>query len=199
MAIGGGGRAPWRWRAGRRGLRRVAAGIFYGVADAAIKAVAVGWHAHGIARSGLGLDSGGGGRPHSPAFSPSRPRCGSGSAITAISLMNALAALVALACGLLAFAESLGANAVAVVAHLVAIARRARLRAGAGRRPGRDGADRRSAAGRPLTTPAAAPVAVLSRRGRAQPAANASASSHGPGPGRRLNRTSLKRRLRASA
>jgi hypothetical protein len=43
-------------------------------------------------------------------------------AVSAISLMNALAALVALGCGLLAFGESLGRRAGTSLAHLLAIA-----------------------------------------------------------------------------
>ena len=46
----------------------------------------------------------------------------SGNAITSISLMNALAALVALACGVTAFDEKLGTGPVALIAHGLAIA-----------------------------------------------------------------------------
>jgi hypothetical protein len=45
-----------------------------------------------------------------------------GGAIPAISLMNALAAVVALACGALAFTESLGHDPAQLLLHLLAIA-----------------------------------------------------------------------------
>jgi hypothetical protein len=45
-----------------------------------------------------------------------------GGAVTAISLMNALAALVALGCGLLGFGESLGSRPPVIALHLLAIA-----------------------------------------------------------------------------
>ena len=45
-----------------------------------------------------------------------------GSAIAGISLMNALSAIVALAGGLAAFHESLGAQPLVAIGHLVAIA-----------------------------------------------------------------------------
>jgi hypothetical protein len=102
-------------------LRAVAAGAFYGVADAAIKAVAIGWHTHGGSAllsvwtlvAALATFAG---------FLAFQSALKDGSAISSISLMTALAALVALACGLTAFGESLGANPVTVVAHLAAIA-----------------------------------------------------------------------------
>ncbi|MGB9184023.1 MAG: alpha/beta hydrolase-fold protein [Solirubrobacteraceae bacterium] len=108
--------------AGRRSsLRAVAAGAFYGLADAAIKAISLGWGAHGAGALISGWTAvaavatfGG--------FLAFQAALREGGAIPAISLMNALTALVALACGGLAFAESLGTDAVAVVAHLVAIA-----------------------------------------------------------------------------
>jgi enterochelin esterase-like enzyme/drug/metabolite transporter (DMT)-like permease len=107
------GRRPW--------LRALAAGVFYGLADAAIKAVSVDWSAHGASAlisgwtvvAAIGTFGG---------FLAFQAALRHGSAITAISLMNALTALVALACGALAFAESLGTNTVAVIAHLAAIA-----------------------------------------------------------------------------
>jgi enterochelin esterase-like enzyme len=108
--------------AGRRPvLAALAAGIFYGVADAAIKAVSVDWSAHGASAVLSGwtvaaaLATFGG-------FLAFQAALNRGSAITGISLMTALSALVALACGTVAFAESLGTNALAVIAHLIAIA-----------------------------------------------------------------------------
>ncbi|MHB8695852.1 MAG: alpha/beta hydrolase-fold protein, partial [Solirubrobacteraceae bacterium] len=103
------------------GVRQaVAAGIFYGVADAAIKAIAVLWSAHhagtllsgwtGLAAVGTFL-----------GFLTFQTALRSGGAVSSISLMNAFAALVALGCGLLAFGESLGRDPLAVAGHVVAI------------------------------------------------------------------------------
>ena len=102
-------------------LRAIAAGLFYGVADAGIKAVTVSWAAHGSAVQVSGwaalalLGTFGG-------FLTFQAALRAGSAITAISLMNALAALLALSCGVLAFGESIGSSPGALIAHLVAIA-----------------------------------------------------------------------------
>lgn len=101
--------------------RAIAAGVFYGVADAAIKAVSVGLHHHGASAllsvwtvvAALATFGG---------FLAFQTALREGGPVGAISLMNAFAALVALACGLLAFGESLGTNPVAVAAHLGAIA-----------------------------------------------------------------------------
>ena len=101
--------------------RAIAAGVFYGLADAAIKAVSLGWHAHGItaAISGWTAVAAAGTFAGFLAFQSSlrgdRP-------VASISLMNGLAALVALVCGLVAFGESLGIGPAAATAHLVAIA-----------------------------------------------------------------------------
>jgi enterochelin esterase-like enzyme len=105
---------------GAQWLRAVAAGIFYGVADAAIKAVSIGWRMNGSAALWSGWT------PLAvlatfAGFLAFQAALQSGGAISSISLMNALAALVALACGLAACGESLGAGPVAVVAHLFAI------------------------------------------------------------------------------
>jgi enterochelin esterase-like enzyme len=104
-----------------RGARAVAAGAFYGAADAAIKAVSVDLSAHGIsallsvwtAAAAVGTFAG---------FLSFQSALAQDSAIGAISLMNGFAALVAVLCGLIAFGESLGADPVAVVAHVIAIA-----------------------------------------------------------------------------
>jgi enterochelin esterase-like enzyme len=100
--------------------RAVAAGIFYGIADAAIKAGSVGlragsrgtplpvWAAVAVAGTLAG-------------FLVFQAALSSGSAITAISLMNALAAIVALACGALAFRESLGRDPAHLLVHLLGI------------------------------------------------------------------------------
>jgi predicted secreted protein len=108
-------RVPTVW------ARALAAGIFYGLADAAIKAVSLRWSADGLGAvaSGWTLVAAAGTFAGFLAFQSSlrgdRP-------VAAISLMNGLAALAALVCGLAAFGESLGLGPAAATAHLVAIA-----------------------------------------------------------------------------
>lgn len=101
--------------------RAIAAGILYGLADAAIKAVSLGWRAHGpsalasgwTAVAALGTFAG---------FLAFQSALAGDGPVAAISLMNGLAALMALVCSLLAFGESLGLGAGAAAAHVVAIA-----------------------------------------------------------------------------
>lgn len=101
--------------------RALAAGVFYGAGDAAIKAISVGFSTHGAAGilspwtavAGVATFAG---------FLAFQAALREGSAITGISLMNALTALVALAGGLAAFDESLGAQPLVAVGHVVAIA-----------------------------------------------------------------------------
>jgi hypothetical protein len=108
-------RLPWAW------AKAIAAGLFYGIADAAIKAVSVNYKAHGASAllSGwtalvlLGTFAG------FLAFQAALRR---DDAVSAIALMNAVAALAAAGFGLLAFGESLGSDAWATVAHVLAIA-----------------------------------------------------------------------------
>ncbi len=103
------------------GARAAAAGIFYGLADAAIKAAALRWHGGGLAGpagpwvliAAAGTFAG---------FVCFQSALGDGAAVPAISLMTAGTALVALACGLGAFSETLGAGAAASVMHGLAIA-----------------------------------------------------------------------------
>jgi hypothetical protein len=101
--------------------RAIAAGIFYGLADAAIKAVSLGWASHGIGAvvSGWTAVAAAGTFAGFLAFQSSlrgdRP-------VASISLMNGLAAIVALICGLVAFGESLGVGPAAAAGHLAAIA-----------------------------------------------------------------------------
>ena len=101
--------------------RAIAAGLFYGVADAAIKAISVRWSSHGAEAliSGwtvlvLAATFAG--------FLSFQAALRTGSAVPAISLMTAFAALVALACGVFGFGESLGTSPAAVVVHLFAVA-----------------------------------------------------------------------------
>jgi hypothetical protein len=101
--------------------RAAAAGMFYGLADAAIKALSLHWHGHGPASLvspwtlvvAAGTFAG---------FLCFQAALETGAAVPAISLMTAVTALVALACGLGAFGESLGADAIASAIHAVAIA-----------------------------------------------------------------------------
>jgi hypothetical protein len=100
--------------------KAIAAGIFYGVADAAIKAVSVNFKAHGdsallsgwTAVAILGTFAG---------FLAFQAALRGDDAVSAIALMNAFAAVLAAVFGLVAFGESLGSNAWAVIAHVVAI------------------------------------------------------------------------------
>jgi hypothetical protein len=101
--------------------RAVAAGLFYGVADAAIKAISVRWAGHGAGAlisgwTGLAVVA------TLAGFLCFQAALRSGGAVEAISLMSAFAALVALVCGAFGFGESLGTSPLAVVAHLAAVA-----------------------------------------------------------------------------
>ena len=177
------GRQP---RSDARGCGRSPPAIFYGIADAAIKAVATDWHAHGGAALWSGWTrAGGAGHVRRLPRLPDR-RSRSGNAISSISLMNALAALVALACGLIAFGESLGTSpagwsrhglAIAVILGCVPVLAAAQMRLAEAVE--QDGSVR---------APRAPAVTGVTGAGiSAQPAVNTSASSIGPSPGRRLN------------
>jgi enterochelin esterase-like enzyme len=104
----------------RPALRALAAGIFYGVADAAIKADSVNIRGHGAGAllSGwtmLALLSTFGG------FLAFQAALRTGNPVSAISAMTAVTALTALAFGLLAFGESLGTTPAAATVHGLAI------------------------------------------------------------------------------
>lgn len=102
-------------------MRAVAAGLFYGVADAAIKAIAVGWSARGAGA----LDSGWTLLAAAATFAGFlcfQSALRRGSAVAAITLMNCLAALAGLAAGVVAFQESLGRSAAVTAVHAVAVA-----------------------------------------------------------------------------
>jgi hypothetical protein len=101
--------------------RAAAAGIFYGLADACIKAVSLDWPRHGAASlaSGWALVAVAG---TFAGFLCFQAALETGAPVPGISLMTAGTALVALACGLGAFGESLGAGVAASVLHGLAIA-----------------------------------------------------------------------------
>jgi hypothetical protein len=98
----------------------IAAGIFYGIADGAIKAVATGWRHVGasalaspwIAVAAVATFAG---------FLCFQRALRDGDAVSAISLMTTLAAVAALVCGVLAFGESLGTTPAALAIHVTAI------------------------------------------------------------------------------
>jgi Magnesium transporter NIPA len=107
-------RVPAAW------ARAIAAGVFYGLADAAIKAVSLAWSTQGVSAviSGWTVVAAAGTFAGFLAFQSSLQGDGP---VAAISLMNGLAALAALVCGVVAFGESLGVGPIAATAHLVAI------------------------------------------------------------------------------
>jgi hypothetical protein len=94
--------------------------LFYGVADAAIKAISVRWGAAGAGAllSGWGLLAVGG---TFAGFVSFQAALGAGSAVASISLMNCLAALIALIAGLVGFGESLGTGTAVSLVHVLAI------------------------------------------------------------------------------
>jgi hypothetical protein len=101
--------------------RAVAAGVFYGVADAAIKADSLALSAHGAG----GLLSGWtllAVLATFAGFLAFQAALRVGNAVSAISAMTAVTALAALAFGLAAFGESLGVSAPVVFVHSIAIA-----------------------------------------------------------------------------
>ena len=120
-ALTGGAVAAAIARVSGGAARAVAAGLCYGIADAAIKAAAVSVRAHGLA----GLPAGwallaavatfGG-------FLAFQSALRHADAIAAVSLMNALTAVTALSLGLLAFGEALGTSPALGALHLTAIA-----------------------------------------------------------------------------
>jgi enterochelin esterase-like enzyme len=102
------------------GARAIGAGVFYGVADAAIKAVALGLHTEGAAAllSGWTVVAALGTFGGFLAFQAALRR---GNAISAISLMTALSTLTAVMFGLAVFRESLGSAPGTLALHLLAI------------------------------------------------------------------------------
>ena len=119
-ALAGGGVVAVLARTRRGPALAVGAGVAYGIADAAIKAVGVGLRA-GQINGGtpgwvlLGVMATFGGFV---CFQSALQRS---DAVTAISLMNAVAAVTALALGLVAFGESLGRGPVMAAVHAAAI------------------------------------------------------------------------------
>lgn len=101
----------------RPALRAIAAGGFYGLADAAIKAVSLGWPHHGLVSPWTAVAAAG-----TFAGFLAFQAALKGDAVPAISLMNGLATVTAAVCGVLAFGESLGTGAPVTVVHVLAIA-----------------------------------------------------------------------------
>jgi esterase/lipase superfamily enzyme len=107
--------------AGRSITWAIAAGLAYGIADAAIKALFVTWGGGGSRAVCCVwlvlalLATVGGFLAFQAALRGDRP-------VSAISLMNALSALVAVGCGLIAFGESMGKAPIVVALHLLAVA-----------------------------------------------------------------------------
>jgi hypothetical protein len=105
----------------RTTTRAIAAGLFYGVADAAIKADALGVRAHGGAALLSGwtilaaLATFGG-------FLAFQHALRGEDAVNPITLMNAFTAVIAAALGIVAFGESLGTSPAASIGHVMAIA-----------------------------------------------------------------------------
>jgi enterochelin esterase-like enzyme len=105
---------------GPAAARAIAAGLFYGIADAAIKADAIGLAAHGTAA----LESGWTATAAAATFAgfiAFQAALRDEHAINTIALMTAFTALAALCLGILSFGESLGTSAEATAAHLAAI------------------------------------------------------------------------------
>lgn len=101
--------------------RAVSAGLFYGVTDAAIKAISVRWGAHGadaLVSPWLVLALAG----TAAGFLAFQSALREGSAVTAVTLMGAFAALAATACGLISFSESFGDGPAIVTLHALAVA-----------------------------------------------------------------------------
>jgi enterochelin esterase-like enzyme len=107
-------------RTGGTARRAIAAGVFYGIADAAIKAVSLRWAHLGAgallsgwtALASLGTFAG---------FVSFQASLRGSAPVSSISLMNISVTLVALGCGLLAFGESLGAEPVSIAGHALAL------------------------------------------------------------------------------
>jgi enterochelin esterase-like enzyme len=98
----------------------IAAGLFYGVADAAIKADAMGVAAHGAAALTSGWTVAAAAATFA-GFLAFQAALRDEHAINTIALMTAFTALAALGLGVLSFGESLGTSATLTVAHLAAI------------------------------------------------------------------------------
>jgi len=101
--------------------RAVGAGLAYGVADAAVKALSVRWQAQGVAAlaspwTALFLAG------TLTGFIALQGALREAGPVTAVSLMTAFATLVSLSGGLAAFGESFGTRASTVVLHGAAVA-----------------------------------------------------------------------------
>jgi hypothetical protein len=106
---------------GRAMARALGAGILYGVADAAIKAVELRLGAHGLSAALSGWTVLACGATFAGFISFQRS-LRDGNAVSAIALMTSLVTLTALLFGVTAFHESLGSTPAVTSVHLVAIA-----------------------------------------------------------------------------
>jgi len=105
---------------GRAATQAIAAGLFYGIADAAIKADGIGLAAHGAAALASGWTVIAAAATFA-GFLAFQAALRDEHAINTIALMTAFTALAALSLGVLSFGESLGTSAEATAAHLAAI------------------------------------------------------------------------------
>jgi hypothetical protein len=120
LAAGALGLAAAAARTGQPPWLAVAGGLCYGAADAAIKAVAVLYGGEGrsvvvwgwLAVAGIATLAG---------FIAFQAALRTGGAVSAVTLMSAAAALVALACGLIALGEPFGSGPLTTGGHLVAV------------------------------------------------------------------------------
>jgi hypothetical protein len=108
-------------RLGCAWCKAVAAGVLYGVADAAVKGVSVGWRIHGAGALVSGWTALAAGATFG-GFLAFQAALQDEGAVSSISLMTAVSAITGMSCGLLAFGESLGTDPLTVTAHLLAIA-----------------------------------------------------------------------------
>lgn len=121
VALAGGGLIAVLYRTGWRGGRAIAAGIGYGIADAAVKADAIAVHHGGLAAlvSGWTILAAAATLGGFVSFQAALRR---DDAVSAIALMNTFATVVAIALGVGAFAETLGRSAAATTVDFAAIA-----------------------------------------------------------------------------
>lgn len=161
---------------GPAAAQAIAAGLFYGVADAAIKADAIGLAAHGAGALTSGWTVAAAAATFA-GFLAFQAALRDEHAINTIALMTAFTALAALGLGVLSFGESLGTSAEVTVAHLAAITlvlvcvvplariQQRLVKPGAGRLPTGESSDERPAGGGMPAGAGRVPVAAVMRTG----------------------------------